>query len=86
MLKPDTEPIADIKSTRHFFAGALPISFHTQVSDALSPVTVMGMLLRLAIFSKCNDTESMHEPSPLSRTDLVVLIFGFTERHLESSR
>ncbi|CAI7622472.1 unnamed protein product [Penicillium glandicola] len=68
-----------------FFNGTLPISFHGHVSDALSPGTVMSMLLRLAIFSQCDTPESIHAPSSLSKGQLASLL-GFTELHVESPR
>ncbi|KAI3120206.1 hypothetical protein CBS147326_9554 [Penicillium roqueforti] len=70
---------------RTFFNGTLPISFHSHVSDALSPGTAMSMLLRLAIFSQCDTPESIHASSSLSRAQLASLL-GFTELYVENPR
>ncbi|KAF8846863.1 hypothetical protein BDZ45DRAFT_682263 [Acephala macrosclerotiorum] len=45
----------------------------------------MGMLMRLAIFSKCDSPESIHAPTSLDRAELASLL-GFTELHLENPR
>ncbi|KAH8593532.1 hypothetical protein B0O99DRAFT_515565, partial [Bisporella sp. PMI_857] len=68
-----------------FFDGTLPISFHDHVSDALCPVTIMGMLMRLGIFSECDSPEFIHAPASLNRAWLASLL-GLTELHFENLR
>ncbi|EXJ92221.1 hypothetical protein A1O3_00771 [Capronia epimyces CBS 606.96] len=68
-----------------FFGGTLPISFHGHVTDAMCPTTVASLLLRLAIISKSDSPDSIHDSSPVDRTQLASLL-GWTERHFESPR
>jgi hypothetical protein len=70
---------------RKFFNGTLPISFHGHVTDAASPITVAGMLMRLALAAKCDGPDSIHSPAKLDRAGLASLL-DWTEVNLETPR